>query len=193
MTLPAPLSEHAQAVYDVLLATASRDATGRLVSKQTLYRFLEARFELQDSASRRARTVAVRELTLQGLVLRDNVRGRTVELLPVGDEALADGAPTFDDYDAAIGPELDAAVEVTRRVEQAFLRRVLLQQRSEAPCGFCGLLLPADLLIAAHLKRRAELTRTEKLDFRAVAVWPAPWAVTRSTSSAISASTMTAG
>jgi hypothetical protein len=36
VTLPSPLSEHAQAVYDVLLATAWRDATGRLVSTQTL-------------------------------------------------------------------------------------------------------------------------------------------------------------
>jgi hypothetical protein len=170
VTTPPSLSEHAQAVYDVLLATATRDDAGRLVSNQTLYRFLEERFDLQDPASRRARTAAVRELTAHGLVLRDNVRGRTVELLSVGDDTSADGVPTFDDYSAAIGAELDVVVEATRRVEQAFLRRVLLQQRSEAHCGFCGRLLPADLLVAAHLKRRAELTRGEKLHFQAIAV-----------------------
>lgn len=170
MTLPAPLSEHAQAVYDVLLATARRDAAGRVVSTQTLYRFLEERFALYDPVSRRVRTRAVRELTDHGLVLRDNVRGRAVELLWVGDATSTDADPTFDDYTAAIEHDLDVATEATRRVEQRFLRRVLLRQQSEGTCGFCGRLLPADLLVAAHLQRRAELSRTEKLNFQAVAV-----------------------
>lgn len=176
-----PLSEHALAVYEVLLATAHRDQDGRLVSTVPLYRFLEDR-SVPPAASRGVRTNAVRELTERGLVHRHNVRGRVVELLPVGDTAPspggggAGGGPLYEDYAAAISADpditgdLDATVVGRRRVEQALLRRMLLAQRSSAPCAFCGRVLPADLLVAAHLQRRSGLTRTEKLDFRAIAV-----------------------
>lgn len=118
---------------------------------------------LQDQASRRARTAAVRELTVHELVLRDNVRGRTVELLSVGDDTSTEGTPTSDDYEAVIGPRRRCRGNSAGRASV-----LALQQRSQAPCGFCG--PPADLLVAAHLKRRAELTRGEKLHFRAIAV-----------------------
>ncbi len=95
---------------------------------------------------------------------------RTVELLEID----ADGAPAtpadYDDYAAAAADDLDPGVTATRRVEQAFLRRVLLNGRGAGTCVFCGRALPADLLVAAHVKRRADLSREERLDFRAVAV-----------------------
>lgn len=174
MTETVPLSEHARAVYDVLLATASRDGAGRLVSTEPLYRFLLDRFGIPDPESRRLRTRLVRELAERGLVRRDNVRGRNVVLLGVDDHGTGpegDGPDTgYDAYADAAAADLDAGTAATRRVEQSFLRRVLLGGRPGAPCAFCSLLLPADLLVAAHVKRRADLTREERLDFRACAV-----------------------
>jgi hypothetical protein len=57
-----------------------------------------------------------------------------------------------------------------RRAEHSFLRRHLLGGRGEAPCCFCGMDLPASLLVAAHIRRRADLTQEEKLQFDRVAV-----------------------
>ncbi len=185
MTLPGPLSEHAQAVHDVLLATSRYDEDGRLVSTEPLYRFLLDRFGIEDPASRLVRTRVVRELTERGLVRRTTVRGRGVEILvtdaradktvsvmagAVVDPASDDGAVTYEDYAAAAEGDLDPAADGSRRVEQAFLRRVLLAGRQVAPCMFCSRVLPANLLVAAHLKRRSELSRQEKLRFRQVAV-----------------------
>lgn len=183
MTSPAPLSEHALAVYDVLVATARRDAAGRMVSTEPVYRFLLDRFGIEDPASRRVRTRAIRELAEQGLARRLTVRGPGVEVL-LSDVPPPDGAWTshedvsddagealaYADYAAAIEGDLDAPRASVGRVEQAFLRRVLLSGREAAPCAFCGRDLPVDLLVAAHLKARSELTRQEKLRFREVAV-----------------------
>jgi len=68
------------------------------------------------------------------------------------------------------GDPLEMEVLAKRRTEQAFLRQHLLGGKDEGDCAFCGSRLPARLLIAAHIKRRADLTDAEKLDFDAVAV-----------------------
>ena len=167
-----PLSEYASAIHDVLRATAHRAEDGRLVSTEPLYRFLLERFNIDDPRSRRIRTEAVRELTTRGLVKRDNVRSRAVELLEVSDTAV-DNVPTvtYDAYAAAIDADgLDVSTVAHRRVEQAFLRRVLLEGKTVGPCAICGRILPADLLVAAHVKRRSELTREQRLNFKAVAM-----------------------
>lgn len=154
-------------MYDVLLATARLDEQGRLVSTEPLYRFLLDRFGIPDPQSRRVRTRAVRELADRGLVRRLTVRGPGVEVLVQArpdDEALS-----YEDYADAADDDLDTPAVASRRKEQAFLRRVLLRGREEGECVFCGRVLPAELLAAAHLKRRAELSREERLRFRQVA------------------------
>jgi hypothetical protein len=178
MLNPTPLSEYAAAVYDVLVATARPDAAGQLVSNEPLYRFLLDRFGIPDPQSRQVRTRAVRELTEAGLVRRLGVRGRRVEILVAdgtGGSASSPGpaqhdGPDYDEYVAAVDRDLDAPSEASRRVEQAFLRKVLLGGRTAAACAFCGRTLPADLLVAAHLRRRADLSRDERLRFRDIAV-----------------------
>lgn len=140
------------------------------------------RFGVPDPPSRRLRTRLVRALADRGLVARDNGNGRTVVLLGRDGPAAAGedggggggrggggGAPV--DHGAyADAASLDVPTEASRRVEQAFLRRVLLAGRPSAPCAFCGLVWPAGLLVAAHLDRRAGMSREERLDFRACAV-----------------------
>ncbi len=189
MTTDRALSPYASAVYEVLVATATRDNEGRLISTEPLYRFLLDRFGIPDPQSRRVRTAAVRELTEAGLVQRLALRGPRVELLRAGEHpdapsqhALAIGdsdviaaeeidgeAPSYEEYAAAVDGDLDGPVEGRRRIEQAFLRNYLLAGRTVAPCGFCGSALPKDLLVAAHLKRRADLSRDERLRFADVA------------------------
>lgn len=65
--------------------------------------------------------------------------------------------------------DLDSDSTVKRRREQAFLRAHLLQGRSKSPCTICHEELPENMLVAAHLKKRAKCTREEKLDFDNVA------------------------
>lgn len=50
------------------------------------------------------------------------------------------------------------------RVEQPALRRRLLADRAEAPCGLCGVVASADYLVAAHIKRRADCSERERAD-----------------------------
>lgn len=173
------MSEHSAAVLEVLVATAEPDDEGRLISREPLYRFLLDRFDIPDPQSRRLRTSVVRELTAAGLVRRLGVRGPRVEILPA---ALADGhhghgtdlalgpAVSYDEFAAAVEGDLDEPALSRHRVEQAFLRRFLLAGRAVAPCAFCGLSVTADLLVAAHVRRRAELSREQRLMFDQVAV-----------------------
>ncbi|MDB6427310.1 hypothetical protein [Curtobacterium sp. 20TX0008] len=64
----------------------------------------------------------------------------------------------------------DISIRGTARVEQAELRRHLLHSRSEAPCAVCRRVLPASLLVAAHVLPRTLLTDSERMDFEHVAV-----------------------
>lgn len=83
------------------------------------------------------------------------------------------GQVSVADYkQAALGPDdpLETQVLAKRRTEQRFLRQHLLAGKDDGECAFCGNSLPSRLLIAAHVKRRADLSDAEKLDFDAVAV-----------------------
>ena len=64
----------------------------------------------------------------------------------------------------AIDVEPDNPRLANVRGEQAELRRRLLRGRSVAPCSICGVDLPENLLVAAHIKKRSECSRDEKLD-----------------------------
>ncbi|WP_019584710.1 HNH endonuclease [Deinococcus apachensis] len=62
--------------------------------------------------------------------------------------------------------ELDRQTLVNQRLEQRFLRRHLFQGHSSRTCCICGRNLPVELLVAAHIKRRADCTAEEKRDYQ---------------------------
>ncbi|MFC9664275.1 hypothetical protein ACFVJ5_28930 [Nocardia sp. NPDC127606] len=64
----------------------------------------------------------------------------------------------------------DATQVATRRVEQALLRTFLLQGQETGACELCGRLLPASLLVAGHIKPRAQCTEAERWAFSEVAM-----------------------
>lgn len=63
---------------------------------------------------------------------------------------------------------LDKKIVANRRKEQVFLRSYLLQGKKSA-CMLCNRVLPAELLVAAHIKPRFECNAAEKVDFDNIA------------------------
>ncbi|QXE92804.1 hypothetical protein KP001_09910 [Geomonas subterranea] len=61
---------------------------------------------------------------------------------------------------------LDATAVVQIRKEQVFLRKFLFGSRGTGICGICGKEFPVDFLVAAHIKRRADCSIEEKLDYK---------------------------
>jgi hypothetical protein len=81
------------------------------------------------------------------------------------DEAFLGAAPdavkiAFENLD---GP-LERAVTTWARTEQAALRRYLLGNQKKGRCLFCGRIMDAELLVAAHIKKRARCTDAERRD-----------------------------
>lgn len=60
--------------------------------------------------------------------------------------------------------ETSAVAQVLVRREQQKLRRALIGGRATMTCGFCGRDLPSRLVRAAHIKRRSEASRHERLN-----------------------------
>ncbi|WP_110080260.1 hypothetical protein [Actinokineospora spheciospongiae] len=75
--------------------------------------------------------------------------------LPVGDRSVT---------------ALDVPTPGSRRVEQGSLRLLLLNGRDHADCALCGHVFPKRLLVAAHIKQRAQCTDDERLDLVNVAM-----------------------
>jgi predicted restriction endonuclease len=76
---------------------------------------------------------------------------------------------TEDEFTEAIksfDSDLDRQVQATARVEQAYLRRRLFGDRPTGKCALCGQEMPTDLLVAAHIKRRASSDQNERADVR---------------------------
>lgn len=63
-------------------------------------------------------------------------------------------------------PGTDVKREVLGRLEQSLLRNALLGKRKMAKCGICQKEYPADLLVAAHIKRRADCSEDERRDLK---------------------------
>ncbi len=61
------------------------------------------------------------------------------------------------------GP-LERAVTTWARTEQAALRRYLLGAQKKGRCLFCGRKMDAELLVAAHIKKRAKCSDAERRD-----------------------------
>jgi len=78
-----------------------------------------------------------------------------------------------DDYETVIASldadaPLDVETTVKARTEQTFLRRSLFGNRRTGECGLCGREFPVSLLVASHIKRRADCSKGEKLDYKNV-------------------------
>jgi hypothetical protein len=66
--------------------------------------------------------------------------------------------------------ELDVLAQVKVRTEQAKLRRLLAGDRTTAECALCGEAFPMEFLVAAHIKKRAVCTDTERRDLGNIAM-----------------------
>jgi hypothetical protein len=58
----------------------------------------------------------------------------------------------------------DRETRTLARVEQAYWRRELFGSRQLCACAICGQLVPRRLIVVAHIKRRSNCTREERLD-----------------------------
>lgn len=60
--------------------------------------------------------------------------------------------------------KLDKKYQANRRVEQSYLRNYLFGAFPTGTCGICSNEYPICFLVAAHIKKRSECSRIEKLD-----------------------------
>ncbi|MFD9668519.1 hypothetical protein ACFWAY_44260 [Rhodococcus sp. NPDC059968] len=107
---------------------------------------------LQKYLSRLAPDCGLRLLAEVGLI--DNPREDTVQPPPAW----------------TIRGATDMQGSVARRLEQTALRAYLLEGNPDGSCGLCGRTLPATLLVAGHIKPRAQCTDTERWDFPSAAM-----------------------
>ncbi|GAA2216640.1 hypothetical protein GCM10010429_44380 [Micromonospora olivasterospora] len=100
---------------------------------------------------------------MQALQRSGNTRGVPVAAEPVALESLilTEEEPSEDPLD--LDGDLDALVEVRRRREQRRLRHRKFGLREQITCDLCGRSMPVRLVAAAHIKRRAEASRDERL------------------------------
>jgi len=128
-------------------------------------RACKARFELQRMIQSMGGTVSLgRAATSDTTVdVRGSLEGRgpANTFVPV----------TRQEFESVAGVEgpLDREHSTMGRIEQAFLRQQLFQGAEEAACAMCGRVLPISLLVAAHIKRRSECLRDERLDAENIA------------------------
>lgn len=64
----------------------------------------------------------------------------------------------------ALEGEMDSRAEVNRRCEQALLRKLYFGNRNDGSCALCGRVFPVELLVAAHIKKRADCSDEENRD-----------------------------
>lgn len=65
---------------------------------------------------------------------------------------------------AELGDDLDVPATQRRRAEQALLRRMLLGNRRHQSCSICARVLPVDLLVIGHIRKRHSCDIQQKLD-----------------------------
>lgn len=76
-----------------------------------------------------------------------------------------------EDYFKAVSepsPEepLDRVSQTKARIEQAYLRNNLFSGKKNGICGICNKEFPVNFLVAAHIKKRADCTETERRDYK---------------------------
>nr|WP_128136641.1 hypothetical protein [Micromonospora provocatoris] len=101
---------------------------------------------------------AMRALRLSGTKQGAPVAGESMAIT-----AFEDGTDGDQD-ELDLTSDLDALVSAVRRREQRRLRRLKFGSLTEVMCDLCGRTLPARLVSAAHIKRRADATRRERLN-----------------------------
>jgi len=104
--------------------------------------------------------------TPQGLMVLDQ---RKSDLL-IERYGLGESNRSLTHHVDAIDAEPDNPRMSNVRGEQSELRRRLLRGRVVAPCSICGENLHENLLVAAHIKKRADCSREEKLDSQVAAL-----------------------
>ncbi len=95
--------------------------------------------------------------------------GAVLATLPNAQVSTTPATITLGDGDTVDEPT-DAVALVKIRKEQARLRTLLADGRDVAPCALCGDAYPIEFLVAAHVKRRAVCTDSERRDLRNVAM-----------------------
>ncbi|MDO4468277.1 MAG: HNH endonuclease [Bacillota bacterium] len=78
----------------------------------------------------------------------------------------------YRDYVARLetGSDLDIEGMVYRRREQNFLRYYLFSKKETSVCAICGKEFPVNMLATAHIKKRSECTKKEKLDYKNIVI-----------------------
>lgn len=83
---------------------------------------------------------------------------------------LLDTVPDVNDDDVdtviVVGPDGDITVKF--RAEHAQLKKYLFASKKESNCALCGKVLPTELLVTSHIKKRAECNDGERMDKRIV-------------------------
>ena len=102
-----------------------------------------------------------------GAVLR-TLPGATIELNPP--RVSLQPLPSADVDAPNLLGDLDREAVGTGRREQAALRRWLLRGSSRGTCALCGRAFPADMLVAAHIKRRSLCDDAERRDLANIAM-----------------------
>lgn len=84
------------------------------------------------------------------------------------------GLVTWEEYEEEVQQEFDPEGSLDRkgngtsRVEQGYHRNRLLGRKPSGTCALCGREVPRSLLVAAHIKKRRDCTREERLDSNVV-------------------------
>jgi len=95
-------------------------------------------------------------------LLNQEKSDQVAALLGVDQQAVA--ASEYERVVSAPEGDLEREITTRARVEQLYLRQRLFGRSATAGCGICQTELPVDLLVAAHIKKRADCSREEKLD-----------------------------
>lgn len=69
-----------------------------------------------------------------------------------------------------IDEDLDRKAQVNTRREQAYLRNKLFNGRRIGECHFCKNEMSTEFLVAAHIKKRAECNKEERLDLNNIVI-----------------------
>lgn len=77
---------------------------------------------------------------------------------------------TYEDLQSKLNSleDTDADVKGKRRLEQGYLKKHLFGRRTLATCGICAQEFPVAFLVAAHIKRRARCSESERKDLNIV-------------------------
>lgn len=93
-----------------------------------------------------------------------------LSLVAEDDEDLLDAAPDDgeNNTDAVLDVGPDGEITVKFRAEHGQLKRYLFGNQTEVHCALCSKLLPRELLITSHIKKRAECNHSERMDTKVV-------------------------